>query len=35
MICIHGFQIDKKYKWLSKKKPNFNTWNVVWAVSKI
>ena len=36
MICDkHGFQIDKKYKWLSKKKPNFNTWNVVWAVSKI
>lgn len=35
MLCDkHGFQIDKKYKWLTFLKPSFESWNVVWVVSK-
>jgi SAM-dependent methyltransferase len=31
----HGFKIENKYKWLEKKQPNFDTWNVVWVLKKI
>ena len=35
MLCDkHGFQIDKKYKWLTFQKPSFESWSVVWVVSK-
>lgn len=30
----HGFKIENKYKWLEKKQPNFDTWNVVWVLKK-
>ncbi|WP_066355836.1 class I SAM-dependent DNA methyltransferase [Aliarcobacter skirrowii] len=29
-----GFKILDKYEWLSKKEPDFNSWNVVWIVKK-
>ena len=33
MICEKvGFKILNKFEWLSKKKPNFNSWNVVWII---
>jgi SAM-dependent methyltransferase len=36
IICKKiGFRIEKKLKWMSKKTPNFNSWNVVWIVRKI
>ena len=35
MLCDkHGFKIENKYKWLEKKQPNFDTWNVVWVLKK-
>ena len=36
MLCEkHGFNIENKHKWLDKKQPNFDTWNVVWILKKI
>jgi ubiquinone/menaquinone biosynthesis C-methylase UbiE len=33
LICEQiGFKIEKKYKWLSVKDPDFNSWNVVWVL---
>lgn len=33
IICEKvGFEILDKYEWLSKKEPDFNSWNVVWIV---
>ncbi|MFA7083359.1 MAG: class I SAM-dependent methyltransferase [Arcobacteraceae bacterium] len=33
LICQKvGFQIENKYEWMSNDKPNFESWNVVWAV---
>ena len=35
MLCEkYGFQINKKYKWLTNKMPSFDTWSVVWVVNK-
>ena len=36
MLCEkYGFKIENKYKWLDRKKPSFETWNVVWILKKI
>jgi SAM-dependent methyltransferase len=36
MLCEkYGFKIENKHKWLDKKQPNFDTWNVVWILKKI
>ena len=33
LICKQvGFSIKQKYKWMSDKNPDFNSWNVVWIV---
>ncbi|WP_019616975.1 class I SAM-dependent DNA methyltransferase [Psychromonas ossibalaenae] len=33
LICKEfGFKIEKKYEWLNKKTPDFNSWNVVWLL---
>jgi len=33
MLCKkHGFNIEKKYKWLDGKEPDFDTWYVVWIL---
>ena len=33
LICKQvGFNIEKKYEWMSDENPNFNSWNVVWVV---
>jgi SAM-dependent methyltransferase len=33
LICKQiGFKIEKKYKWMSNKKPDFYSWNVVWVL---
>lgn len=29
-----GFEIQQKYEWMSEKKPNLNSWNVVWVLKK-
>lgn len=35
LICEQvGFDIQQKYEWMSKKKPNLNSWNVVWVLKK-
>ena len=35
MFCEkYGFQINKKYKWLTNQTPSFKTWSVVWIVNK-
>ena len=35
IICQQvGFEIEKKYEWMSDKTPNFNSWNVVWILKK-
>lgn len=35
MLCEkYGFQINKKYKWLTNQVPSFETWSVVWVVNK-
>jgi len=35
LICEEvGFSVEKKYKWMSDKNPNFNSWNVVWIIRK-
>lgn len=34
-LCeIVGFEILKKYEWMSDRKPSFESWNVVWIVRK-
>ena len=36
MLCDkHGFSIEARYGWLSDKKPDFDTWNVVWVLKKL
>jgi SAM-dependent methyltransferase len=36
MLCEkYGFKIENKYKWLDRKQPSFDTWNVVWILKKI
>ena len=32
---ITGFNVKKKYKWLTFDNPNFDTWYVVWILEKI
>jgi SAM-dependent methyltransferase len=33
LICNKvGFKIENKYEWMSKKTPDFNSWNVVWII---
>ena len=35
LICEQvGFNIQQKYMWMSQKKPNLNSWNVVWVLKK-
>ena len=35
LVCSKtGFQIIKKYEWMTSKTPDFNSWNVVWVVKK-
>ena len=35
LICkLVGFDIKQKYEWMSEKKPNLNSWNVVWVLKK-
>lgn len=35
LICKKiGFFIENKYEWMSEKKPDFSTWNVVWVLKK-
>jgi len=35
LICEQvGFNIQQKYMWMSEKKPNLNSWNVVWVLKK-
>lgn len=35
MLCDkHRFKIDQRYEWLTNKKPSFESWSVVWVVSK-
>jgi SAM-dependent methyltransferase len=35
LICEQvGFKIEKRYEWMSDKNPDFNSWNIVWIVSK-
>jgi SAM-dependent methyltransferase len=36
IICdIVGFSIEAKYQWMNDKKPDFDSWNVVWIVKKL
>ena len=36
IICNQvGFEVEQKYKWMSYKNPDFNSWNVVWIAKKI
>ena len=36
LVCDKvGFTVEKKLKWMSKKNPDFDSWNVVWVVKKI
>lgn len=35
LICEQiGFKIENKYKWMSTKLPDFQSWNVVWVIRK-
>jgi SAM-dependent methyltransferase len=35
LICEQvGFDIQQKYEWMSGKKPDLNSWNVVWVLKK-
>ena len=35
LICEQvGFNVQQKYEWMSGKKPNLNSWNVVWVLKK-
>ena len=35
MFCEkYGFQINKKFKWLTNQTPSFKSWSVVWIVNK-
>lgn len=36
LICKKtGFEINKKYEWMSSKSPDFNSWNVVWVIKSL
>lgn len=36
LICKEtGFEINKKFEWMTSKSPDFNSWNVVWVVKKL
>ena len=35
LICEKvGFNVQQKYEWMNEKKPNLNSWNVVWVLKK-
>lgn len=35
MTELSGFKVNKKFKWLTFDKPDFNTWYAVWILEKI